>query len=838
MLKQAVNRRLFANVGLGCLFGKSFKSSLHNSCFKNSKASYLCTKRSLSTLNENLNGTFSLTSAGSDSFNNQIQSEWMMKLNDKQLFQPYTKLFKKISHTNDALVKTSAWTSNLQHVLSIISSNPLLLNDSTDKKIIDMSVKSFKGLKSEESALVLVFHCIIKSLCPKYENQLAEETLKILKNQMKIEPHQLYLSEESLKSSIFGKDIGTIIANPDVQISVQFLKRKIAETQNWKLNVECRDDNIFQWINSLLETSTTNSLLTLSKSKNKPAFIVYDLLLRQPKSELEYKCFFEFYESYSCELNLIDQEKLHLLKQFDLNFDRNLIIPPMFKNLFDYALRNKIDQIPILLNLFLKENHIADKRTLDQLGEMMWILSFDHSGEHINSPSKYHQISQTMLIKVINEIIVSERSLELDVSTMLGVSNLAYFKNKSKSIKMFNAAQKQFDHWQIQSFKQPSFKRVTPTSPHTSNISSSILNEMKIDYNIKFLCNSILLLSVDSENCDIIKQDLCGIFANIEPHVLFDYPEVYHFLFTKLHYHDMLDQNLNSNFFHQYLTRYKKDGFLSPLILDTFITTTNKFKIIQRILEDISWSDLDDNNIAHIISKLYKIAQSPIEEDVVGDPLQIARDLYTKAGTMSSRINSAYLLGEAAFTPLETCNRYMSLNDHFKVTTHTISSLFISVLRMPVGQQDISWNDQKPIDFALQEFNKQVAKEYGDVHDGLIYPNDQLFTVYIESLQTFKRTKELGQFLFKLVDLKYPLSEKLFRTYLDTFDTYDSRELIDCLNLYQKNFEILRACGTEWKLKETKKRLPVVKAKGKFESFVKDLEMNWEIIGRWDWPKN
>lgn len=799
--------------------------------------------------NEQSNKVRSLDNVRDELF--KVKPQWFSKLMTKQQATPIYSTFQLLALNNRKLLNQIEINSNLQHFLSYLASqtnrNSLGESDECKENAMKISFKSLKGSNSIESAFTLLVHTILKAQFPSYNNSTVDDLLRESIRKYNLQPSNLFISKELAHDSVFGSDFDRIVNDERFQIAVQILKIRLNENKGWKANHESRDDNIITWINSLFEPSINKCLLMLTKTKFVPEIILYDLLLRNPTSELEYKYFFEFYRSFSTELNLIDQEKLYHFKQFDMKFDRNLIIPAMFNNLFQISLRSKLENLPILVDLFLNENNISSTYTLEQISEMIWYLSFDHTGEHVNKPSRYCNISQSKLIRAVNCMTEKNKSLEVDVTTMLGVSNLSFYRDFRKSFQMFKNAKKQFDHWQLQNFKPKDFKAVVSSKGNSNEVerlaSSDLLYNVKVDYNIKFLCNSVLLLAVNSGNEEMISQDLTNIFKKIEPEILIKYPEIWQFVLIKLNYHKMLNEQMIAMLLQEYLKHHRTYGTNNYFVLDVLINNTQKVKTLVSLIENLKIENLDDNNISHLISKFYKFAKNQNNDIDIEtyNCLDTARELYANTKFKSSRLNSSHLLGEAIFSPEDTFKRYNSINDHFKITQLSISSLFVSVYKLYESNKydQVRWgvnNDVEPLDFALAEFNKHISRAYGDTSDGMLYPNDNLLTIYINVLKVFGKVEEIKQLLPRLVDLKYPLGVTLFNTYLDALNDWDRRELLRCLNAYDMKFNKLISSQSEYQLKQLKGQLPAVQTKGSFEEFVSRLEFNWGIIRRWDWP--
>ena len=739
--------------------------------------------------------------------------------------------------------------SNLQHFLAYITDDKIEENDYIHTSKQKSHIKPLSD-KSVEAAFTIVIHTILKATIPQYTNRYLKVALDQAVSKYKLKPSKLFISQETLTSTAFKQGVlPKLIDNKEFQLAVQLLKVRLGETHNWKPNVECRDDNVVGWINALVEPSVTKSLLILTKSKHIPDIIAYDLLTRIPANELEFRYFFEFYKSLSTQLNFIDQEKLfHMRSLGEGEYERSLQIPPLFNNLFRYALRSSVDKLLPLIELFLKENNVPSEHTMMQHGELIWELSYDHTGEHLKVPSRYYQLAQSRLIQAVNSMTKQNRALEVDVVTMLGVSNMAWYKDGRKAFAMFKNAKKQFDHWQLREFKPDDFKEVVSESVHSNNVDSQSLYNTKIDYNIRFLCNSIILLAVNEQNAAMIVHDLLHILSSVEPQVLEKYPEVWSFVVIKLAQHDLIlnpgQENTVARVYDEYFRYSREHGVKHPFVVDYVINRTGKVRTLFSVLENLGTEGMDDNNRAHMISRLYKLAkiQARIEptNDVVQtyDCLSTARRLYDECIFKSTRMNSSHLLGEAIFTPAQTYERYNSVNEYFKITQLSIASLFVAVykLRESGDYANVRWGDQEPLNYAMEEFEKNISKSYGDTDGGLLYPNDRLLTIYASVLRVFSKKDEAVKLFQRLVDLKYPVSRQLFESVIEAVPSDERRELLRCLDEYDERFEKLRSCKSEYELRRMKKLLSTITTKGAFESFVQKLEFNWGVVGRWQWP--
>lgn len=761
----------------------------------------------------------------------EIKPLWLSSLLKKQSGMPITQAYQQIYSQEPTIFDNAQNNSSIQQFLSYILINN---NNGTDPVNMFNNFTIPKLTSSVESAFIIILHTIIKSAYIEYSNDYLDLYLNKLSQELNLKPTELFISEEVEKKCLFKE----ALERSDFQIALQILQTRLHETYGWTKNREARHDNIITWINTLFEPSTTQCLISLTKSKSIPDIIAYDLLQRRISNELEYKYYFELYRNHSSELNLLDQEKLYHLKQYDTKYNRFLNIPTLFNNLFQFALRRNIEDLPLLIDLFLNENNISSEHSLQQISELIWHLSYDHTGEYMSKPSRYYHISHSKLVRAVNKMTESNKSLELDVTTMLGVSNLTYYRNHSNSIRMFKNAKKQFSHWQLSAFKSSEFKSVTPRSSNNKIENGELLHNIKIDNNIKFLCNSIMLLAVSNENKDVIGKDLSNIFKKIEPEILMKYPEVWEFVIIKMKYHGLINEKMIGMIFQEYLKFNSSYNINNYFVLDAIINNTGKSENLFSLIENLGLDKMDDNNIAHIISKFYKFAKNNSHKSESEACLEKARELYQMQQFKSTRVNASYLLGESIFSPESTFERYNSISAYFKTTQISISSLFVSVYKLhELGIYNSTlWNEQKPLSFAMSEFDQKISKSYGDTADGLLYPNDNLLTIYIQVMKVFGKNKELHALLDRLVNLKYPLGIQLFSVYLESLNEFDRNELIRCLNAYDVRFQKLSECRSEYDLRRVKARLPKVAASGSFEGFVRNLDMNWDIVRRWNWP--
>lgn len=805
---------------------------------KSSKSETVRKDESISNLNNDLNDL------RKELYNDK--PEWFIKLCEKQknniINESTVELFK--DNGNNKIFENIVKSGNIQLFLTFLTYDKDIENVSNKFDINGIEINTI----NIENCFIIILYSILKwqtrQYSNKFKNEIFNEKIETILNEFNDKELEIYVCKEISENTVFKEKFEDLLNFKTFQKAVYLLKIRLVEIKKWNLNLECRDDNLIIWINSLFEPSNLNCMLQLTKTKYTPNIILYDLLLRKLKNELEYKFFFECYKNFSYNLNLYDQKKLYFLKKFDLKLDRNLIITPLFNNLFTYSIRSKIENLPKLIDLFLNDNNIYSEQLLEQISEMIWNLSFDHTGEFINKPSRYYNISQTKLIKTVNNMIKNNKSLEIDVTTMLGVSNLTFYKDFRKSFQMFKNAKKQFDHWQLIKFQPKNFKKIGMNNNNNNNnnytMNEDILYNNKIDYNIKFLCNSILLLAINENNRETILKDLINIFNKVEPKILKKYPEIWDFVLVKLSYHNLINENILTNLFLEYMKVNKAFDIKNHFFIDFILNKTNKFRIVKSVIDNLlevgKTEELDDNNKSHLISKLYKLAKNDLNNSE--KCLKLARKIYKEIEFKSTRINSSHLLGESIFTPKETFERYTNMNENFKLTQISLSSLFISIYKLnEMGIYDfIKWENDEPLNFAIKEFNNNICKSYGDINEGKIYPNDNLLKIYIKDLSLFNKNEELIKLLELLVDLKYPINLKLFETYLESIRLNDKIELINCLNLYDNNFKTLRNCKTEYELNNVKKRLNPVVATGNFKEFVEDLDINWDLIQRWNWP--
>lgn len=761
--------------------------------------------------------------------------------------------------------------------------------------------KKLSGLQDAEAVFTLVLQTILMSLDPKYSSSDVDECLEMFGKG--IEPSPLRLSKEVVDESPFAKEsLDRILQDKRFQVAIQLLKFKLNEEKGWTSKVESRDDNIMAWINSVFEPSTSKAILQVAKSSAMPTPIVFDALLRRPANELEYLALFGLYKKSSVDVNLKDQEKLYYLKQTaqqdqTLFIDRNVLLPPAFGNLFSYALRYKVETLPQLIELFLDKNNAQSPQIMDQLSEIIWQLSYDHSGKNTVKPSRHYKVSQSKMIRAINSL-TRKHGVELGVTTLLGVSTLAFFSDYRKSYNLFKEGKKSFHRWQLKSFDIDGFEKVVTTDDNTNAFTQpgvTGIDEMRLirkDYNIKFLCNSIMLLQVDDSNQkEMVYRDIVGMLARSDPELLKVYPELWDFVLAKLNYHSMLTPSKCRELFDLYMKKY--DGeVVNRSALDLLINNADDRRLLVDMLNTIKMDQLDDLSLSRFIAKLYKIskvykpqsemdaetasvedgsnddetlkpllkhyrqvvrpqkyaraqdaaarADREVKFDALGfqDPVALARHLYEGAPFKSSRLNSSHLLGESIFSPAETYNRYMAMDRFTKNTPVTISALFVSILRLKeLGlYEETKWNDTDPMDVALSEFDEHVCVSYGNFLDGRFYPDNNLLSVYLQANHDLRRNDRLYSFLDKMVDLHYSVHLGLFQLYLSLLPPFESQELVESLNAFAHRFETLRECESEYELNRMKRQLPPVEAGGRFKEFVGKLGFNWDIVRDWQWP--
>lgn len=836
------------------------------------------------------------------------------KLRQKELGTNFYRNYENIVPKDD--IEFARSSGDLEDFLMCIPS--LLSNDlatAGEDHTSNIKFKKFDGLKDIESAFVLVLQTITSVLNPSYHSKYVDECLNAFGKNLK--PYPLMVSQEIQNALPFSLTIFQKISkDSNVLIAIQLLKFKLNQEKGWSLGNECRDDNVISWISSLFESTITDAISHLSRTTNIPDIIVFDLLLRKPMNELEYVSLYEIYCKWSREINLKDQEKLYYLKQFDslardTFVNRSLIIPPAFANLFNYAVRSKIETLPKLIGLFLDENNTKSSQILQQISEFIWQLSYDHTGNGNLAPSRFYKIAQSKLIRVVNSFTTNDKNFDIDVTTLLGVSNLTFYTSFKKSFTLFKEAKKRFDRWQLESFDIDDFEKVVTAGqadPFQTQRSKSIENvqAVRVDYNIKFLCNSILLLDVNQQNRSFVYKNFTNILKRADIKLLERYPELWEFIMIKLNYHSMLDDFNCADMFQIYLEKF--DGHVKDhFVLDQLISHTNSLSLLSNIYEKLEISGFDDLNMSRYISKLYKMAKltdkvnyirantslgftdsdlnTQLEgtfyplidhyEEVVKPtkelkkftdrydpakfvtkkfktPLELARYLYASAPFKSSKLNSSYLLGESLQDPAVTYNIYMGMNLYTKITTITISSLFIAALKLQKLGKEIEWispvvqtgekNEKpveistKPSDVAFREFDQHVCSSYGDFVTGKVYPNDNLLVLYLNASDRFDQKSRIFHFLDRMVDLRYPLKVGLFNVYLKILPRADREELLDCLNEYNRRFNALRQCNSEYELNMMKKKMDPVVARGRFVEFVSKFQFNWSVIRNWEWP--
>lgn len=603
-----------------------------------------------------------------------------------------------------------------------------------------------------ESAFVILLQSLVMAVNPSYNNEFVKKLLdQFLKAQET--PVKVYISPDTFKGNFFNATQSRILSkNQKFLTALQLLKVQIEEEMRWKDHGSFGHD-VSSWISSLFEASLTKCISDLNGCDVIPDIILYDVLLRKPQNELEYIAIYKLYAKHFESINFKDQELLYSLKQFANNPDkamqRKLKIPVVFSNLLCYAARFRVTVLPKLITCFLDENNTRTPQIMEQLGEIMWILSYDQTGRNSILPSDFYRLAQSKIIKVLNLFISHDKNFDLNCTTLLAVSNLTYFHNFKKAYKYFKSAQKRFERWQLESFDIDGLeKAVRASQKYPDNSSPNKIMQLRyqrIDCNVKFLCNSILLLDIHKGNKKEMFNDFYCILKNTDPSLLKVYPEIWDIIFIKLNHHSMLDANAIGVLALLYLQMF--DGHIyNNIVFDLIISHTENPMTLLQIYTKFHSEEMDESTLSKFISKLYKFAQNsgtmntvqqlPLHgcntskyskniehllknsstvasfdylikhyQDVVipekmaktrnefyqpeefrisgfRTPLEFARYLYHNATFKTSRLNSSYLLGESTLDPKNAFARYEALNAYTKVTPLTISSLFIAVLTM------------------------------------------------------------------------------------------------------------------------------------------------------------
>lgn len=737
---------------------------------------------------------------------------WKDLFLEKQKDVPYHSTFVRLCRSFKGMGGYLERTSNIQHVLSSLLLEKKPKGSKTDKRIM---VRQLDEMATEEAAFALLVLCIVRSLDP----HLAAMHCKVVNRCLEKLRTDTCLNAESCMSDpaatlmdgdwIFTRDeIARITSSPEFALSLALLNKRLGRSYTAQ--------DALVWVSSLMEPAVPEALKRLVETSTIPLTILCDVLLRRLKNELEYQYAYEIYKSNYAKLNVLDQEKLHQQRQFETHYNRQLVVPPMFSNLFEYALRHRCEDLPKLVGMFVESNSLADEDMLAQLSEIAWKLSADHTGEFVGKPSRHYYVAQSMVVKCINEMVRQNRGLEVDPTIILAVSNLSYYKNPQKAYRLFKSAQQRFDHWKLQTFRPEGFERVDGTSEQDApvgRVCPQLASERIDDYNLRFLCNSVVLLHVTEENHLRAAKDLREIFQQVEPRILHEYPEVWEFVLAKLSYHRMVRGSIYGFLIDGYCSQVKA-GNPHAYALDVLVRDATSFSSIYPVLANVDVANFDENNVAHLISKLYRFGPSLKDDLAHIDVVSLARDLYKKASFKSSRVNASYLLGEAVVTPDQTYVRYESMD--FKSSPLAIAALLLAVNKLvQTGQYETTlWGKQTPLEYAYAEYDAHISRAYGD---GQVYPNDHLLGVYIDAMIHFKDESRLLGLLNTLVDLKYPVSAALLERFLKGFGSRDGTELVACLNRYM--------AGTR-----------PVQARGQFKRFVDALDVNWGIVGRWEWP--
>ncbi|OUM52329.1 hypothetical protein BVG19_g1508 [[Candida] boidinii] len=346
--------------------------------------------------------------------------------------------------------------------------------------------------------------------------------------------------KNKITGSIFQENFTDIIHSPLVQKSVGLLLNSLYENENDYQVDNFTIDDILAWVNSIISPTVTSSIFALSNCKHVDNSVIYDLLLRIPADEYEWIGMLEIYKRWGNKINIMDQERIQYMKQFQDDTKRYrerdmLIIPPVLNNFFTYALRNSPKHLVDIVDIY---STVADQSTntetsngeidrteskftsssattvavsevakfdtniiAEQISEMIWYLSIDMTSDSSSPSRTVLPLVQTKLVKLINKLIKQDKAIEVSVTTLLGVACLTYFNNRNKGISLLNEAQKRFDKWQLDTFDIKGFERILKTQNTVrENYSMSEIRRDRLDINTKLLCTTLLILPQPGNN--------------------------------------------------------------------------------------------------------------------------------------------------------------------------------------------------------------------------------------------------------------------------------------------------------------------------------------------------
>ncbi|GME88817.1 unnamed protein product [[Candida] boidinii] len=236
---------------------------------------------------------------------------------------------------------------------------------------------------------------------------------------------------------------------------------------------------------------------------------------------------------------------------------------------------------------------------------MIWYLSIDITGDSSSPSRTCLPLVQTQLVKLINKLIKQDKTIEVSVTTLLGVACLTYFNNRNKGISLLNEAQKRFDKWQLDTFDIKGFERILKTqNTIRENYSMSEIRRDRLDINTKLLCTTLLILpqpgNISSQKnsyttMDRIRQNignnketsfrnsnnnnnyknnlfntLFPVIKSIDPEILKYYPEFWRFFISKLRFEsNILNESMCIEIFEAYIQSIPSE--IDPYVVDILL---------------------------------------------------------------------------------------------------------------------------------------------------------------------------------------------------------------------------------------------------------------------------
>ncbi|KAG7701481.1 hypothetical protein KL915_000512 [Ogataea haglerorum] len=725
--------------------------------------------------------------------------------------------------------------------------------------------KNLQKLTDEESVLSLLLHCMISAVDPRYKNAPAETLALSFRGGVR--PVPLSVAKSTLEAFVFRQHWPAISSSESTLIAFQLLKQKLNQTRGWQTAAQS-DDDVLNWINSIFAPTLYRSVYALKNVSKVPVPVIYDILLRQPQNRQEFYSLLELYRHWGQDVALLDQEKWWYCSQLqeptDPLFNRKLLLPPAFSNLYLFALREAPEALETILDVFLLSN---SPELVPQIREILWRTALDVSGENNGWPCKHYYAAQSKLIAAINKANRESESDLIDCNIMLAASVVSYFSDRDKAYQLFKAAQAKFDRWQLDSFDIDGFERVLSQPRSSPSHTIEELRRLRTDFNVKSLCTSILLIQAQdgrywgSEFAD----QLVSLMASLDSKLRDRYPEIWLFVIYKI-FTTNVSLNRHQKIWNHFAARGSSDP--NPRAVDILIDNIPSRSSVEQLLEAGDFA-LDNINLAHFVAKLYLFSKlrvprrkvGPVREKNLVDryerecdtiieerasrqnlsvgvfetPVELARALFEQDHS-SRQMVAKHLVGECLIDPAGAHTRYQQfLDDNSPLA---LSSLFLAALRLRELRtyDSVVWDDKTPLDFAIQEFDLRTNRAYKDNPD-LMYPTENLLLVYIKALGEFERRAELTSLIWRLVDLRFPMIAELFEAYLSYFSESDAKQLVHGLNQYAEYRASLADVRTEGELARLNQSRPVEFSDGSFSKFLDALDINWDIIKWWEWPE-